>query len=96
MTEEKKGIWARIFGAKKSSCCNMRIEEVSEEGSQDAKANQSEDKSQTQGAAGKTKVAKPKNGLVSLLKESMAKASEGCGPGCGCHATGEKRSKPDA
>jgi hypothetical protein len=33
----------------------------------------------------KTSEAKPKKGFFSLLKESMTKTSEGCGPGCGCH-----------
>lgn len=28
---------------------------------------------------------KPKKSLWSLLKESMDKASDGCGSGCGCH-----------
>jgi hypothetical protein len=27
-----------------------------------------------------------KKGFFSLLKASMAKSSEGCGPECGCHA----------
>jgi len=32
MTEEKKkGFLAKIFGPKKSSCCNLRIEEVTED-----------------------------------------------------------------
>ena len=26
-----------------------------------------------------------KKGLWAMLKESMNKASSGCGPGCGCH-----------
>ncbi len=35
--------------------------------------------------------AKPKKkGLFALLKESMTKTSDGCGPGCGCHAVDEK------
>lgn len=30
--------------------------------------------------------AKPKKtGLFAILRESMTKTSEGCGPGCGCH-----------
>jgi hypothetical protein len=34
-----------------------------------------------------TTEAKPKKrGIFALLKESMTKTSEGCGPGCGCHA----------
>ena len=34
----------------------------------------------------KTKEAKPKKkGFFAILKESMTKTSEGCGPGCGCH-----------
>jgi len=34
----------------------------------------------------KTEEPKPKKkGFLALLKESMAKTSEGCGPGCGCH-----------
>ena len=28
---------------------------------------------------------KPKKSLWSLLKESMDKTSNGCGPSCGCH-----------
>jgi hypothetical protein len=32
VTEAKKeGIFAKLFGAKKSCCCNVRIEEVTEE-----------------------------------------------------------------
>ena len=27
-----------------------------------------------------------KKGFFAILKESMAKTSEGCGPDCGCHA----------
>jgi hypothetical protein len=35
--------------------------------------------------------AKPKKkGFLSLLKESMTKTSEGCGPGCGCHSDSQK------
>jgi hypothetical protein len=30
--------------------------------------------------------AKPKKSFWALLRESMNKASSGCGPGCGCHA----------
>lgn len=29
--KDKKGILSRIFGAKKSGCCNLKIEEVTEE-----------------------------------------------------------------
>jgi hypothetical protein len=32
-----------------------------------------------------------KKGLFALLKESMKKTSEGCGPGCGCHADDKKK-----
>ena len=39
----------------------------------------------------KTSEAKPKKGFFALLKESMTKTSEGCGPGCGCHV----EEKPD-
>lgn len=36
--------------------------------------------------------AKPKKrGFFTLLRESMTKTSEGCGPGCGCHAADEKK-----
>ncbi len=28
---KKEGLFSKIFGAPKSSCCNMRIEEVAEE-----------------------------------------------------------------
>ena len=39
----------------------------------------------------KTSDAKPKKkGFFSVLKESMTKTSEGCGPGCGCHAENKK------
>ena len=37
-----------------------------------------------------TKTQPPKRGFFALLKESMTKTSEGCGPGCGCHAVDEK------
>lgn len=41
----------------------------------------------------KTMEVKPKKkGLFALLKESMTKTSEGCGPGCGCHVD-EKKAK---
>jgi hypothetical protein len=47
-------------------------------------------------AMDKTKDAQPKKkGLFALLKESMVKTSEGCGPGCGCHATEEKKQTKD-
>ena len=32
-----------------------------------------------------------KKGLFALLRESIAKSNEGCGPGCGCHAANEKK-----
>ena len=41
-------------------------------------------------AMGNTTAAKPKKGIFALLKESMRKTSEGCGPGCGCHVEDEK------
>ena len=42
----------------------------------------------------KMKELKPKKkGFFALLKESMTKTSEGCGPDCGCHAE-EKKDKP--
>jgi hypothetical protein len=49
-------------------------------------------------AMDKAKDAQPKKkGLFALLKESMVKTSEGCGPGCGCHAAKEKeKTKEDA
>jgi hypothetical protein len=34
-----------------------------------------------------------KKGLWALLKESIAKSNDGCGPGCGCHAQDEKKTK---
>jgi hypothetical protein len=34
-----------------------------------------------------------KTGLWALLKESIAKSNDGCGPGCGCHAADEKKVK---
>lgn len=33
----------------------------------------------------KNDVKSEKKGLWTMLKESMNKASSGCGPGCGCH-----------
>lgn len=36
-----------------------------------------------------------KKGLWALLKESIAKSNDGCGPGCGCHAGDEKKAKVD-
>jgi hypothetical protein len=42
-------------------------------------------------AMDKTTEARPKKkGLFALLKESMTKTSEGCGPGCGCREDNEK------
>jgi hypothetical protein len=32
---KKKGFWAKLFGSKKSSCCNLKIEEVPEEPKKD-------------------------------------------------------------
>jgi hypothetical protein len=45
----------------------------------------------------KTEKAEPqKKGLFAILKESMLKTSEGCGPGCGCNAEEERtREKGD-
>jgi hypothetical protein len=31
MSEEKKGFLSRIFGARKSCCCGVKIEEVAED-----------------------------------------------------------------
>jgi len=36
-----------------------------------------------------------KKGIFALLMESIAKSNDGCGPGCGCHAAGEKKPKAD-
>lgn len=35
-----------------------------------------------------------KKGLWAILKESMNKASSGCGPGCGCHIQNQDKEKP--
>jgi len=32
-----------------------------------------------------------KKGFFALLKESVAKSTDGCGPGCGCHTADEKK-----
>jgi len=49
MTEEKKkGFLAKIFGTKKSSCCNLRIEEVTEDEKKEADKKGTTNKSQTQ------------------------------------------------
>lgn len=29
--DKKKGIFSKLFGSKKSSCCNLKIEEVTDE-----------------------------------------------------------------
>ena len=46
----------------------------------------------------KSEVKSGKKGLWTMLKESMNKASSGCGPGCGCHvekqAEDQQKSKP--
>ena len=45
----------------------------------------------------KTTESQPKKrGFFTLLKESMTKTSEGCGPGCGCHAVDEKEKAKDS
>ena len=31
-----------------------------------------------------------KKGFFAMLKESIVKSNEGCGPGCGCHAADKK------
>jgi hypothetical protein len=31
-----------------------------------------------------------KKGFFAMLKESITKSNEGCGPGCGCHAAVKK------
>jgi hypothetical protein len=36
-----------------------------------------------------------KKGIWALLKESIAKSNDGCGPGCGCHADDAKKAKSD-
>ena len=36
-----------------------------------------------------------KKGLWALLKESIAKSNDGCGPGCGCHTEDKKTAKGD-
>ncbi len=42
-----------------------------------------------------SKQTEKKKGLWALLKESIAKSNDGCGPGCGCHAVDEKKVKGD-
>ena len=32
-----------------------------------------------------------KKGFFAMLKESIIKSNEGCGPGCGCHAASDKK-----
>jgi len=32
-----------------------------------------------------------KKGFFALLKESITKSNEGCGPGCGCHTERETK-----
>ena len=38
---------------------------------------------------------KGKKGFWTLLKESIAKGNDGCGPGCGCHSADGKKAKSD-
>ena len=38
----------------------------------------------------KTEQKPMKKGFFAILKESITKTSEGCGPGCGCHTAVEK------
>ena len=40
-----------------------------------------------------SKTTNEKKGLWALLKESIAKSNDGCGPGCGCHAENAKSAK---
>ena len=35
-----------------------------------------------------------KKGFFAMLKESIVKTNEGCGPGCGCHAENKKAPAP--
>ena len=39
---------------------------------------------------------KGKKGFFAMLKESIVKSNEGCGPGCGCHAAVKKAPVKDA
>lgn len=34
-----------------------------------------------------------KRGFWAILKDSIAKSNDGCGPGCGCHAPDDKKAK---
>lgn len=34
-----------------------------------------------------------KRGFWAILKDSIAKSNDGCGPGCGCHAADDKTEK---
>ncbi|MDZ7696239.1 MAG: hypothetical protein U5R49_04665 [Deltaproteobacteria bacterium] len=42
--EKKKGIFSKLFGANKSSCCNVQIVEVSEEEKKEADKDEIQDK----------------------------------------------------
>ena len=39
----------------------------------------------------KTEMKVRKQGFFAMLKESIVKSNEGCGPGCGCHAADDKK-----
>lgn len=54
--EKKQGFFSKYFAAKHSSCCDMKIEEVTEEASADAKAQGTATASQEAGE-GKPKTA---------------------------------------
>ncbi len=38
-----------------------------------------------------SEVKSDKKGIWTIIKESMNKASSGCGPGCGCHIENQDR-----
>jgi len=46
--EKKKGIFSKLFGANKSSCCNVQIVEVSEEEKKETDKEETEDKGRSQ------------------------------------------------
>ncbi|MBC7346908.1 MAG: hypothetical protein H5U00_05550 [Clostridia bacterium] len=37
MVEQRKGFWSRLFGGGQGGCCNVRIEEIPEEGQTEVK-----------------------------------------------------------
>lgn len=49
--EKKKGLFSKLFGAGKSSCCNVQIVEMIEEDNKEVDKKETEDKNRSQQAS---------------------------------------------